>query len=95
VSRFDSESILETMEGKVTIDEVLDRKAEVHLPPPAMRGEIRRAAGITQWDVAEVLGVSHRVVVARWEAGTRTPHGELRTRYAALLRRLLEETAAR
>lgn len=56
-----------------------DLKAD-RLPPPEMRGAIRRAAHGTQAKVAEHLGV-HPVTVARWEAGTREPRGELRRRY--------------
>jgi transcriptional regulator with XRE-family HTH domain len=83
------------MESAVDIDTVLAQRAKAHLPPPSVQAEIRRSAGLTQQDEADILGVSSRVVIARWELGTRTPRGELRTRYAALLRRLLEETAGR
>jgi DNA-binding transcriptional regulator YiaG len=82
------------MEAHIDIDTVLARKAEAHLPPPAIRGEIRRTAGLTQRDVADALGVSHRVVVARWEAGTRSPRGDLRARYATLLRDLIARAAS-
>jgi hypothetical protein len=35
----------------------------------------------------------HVISVARWERGTRNPHGELRRRYARLLQ-LLDEVAS-
>jgi DNA-binding transcriptional regulator YiaG len=56
-------------------------------PPPALWGPIRRAAGATQGDVAGELHV-HRVTVARWEAGTRSPRGDLLERYLRLLTEL-------
>jgi DNA-binding transcriptional regulator YiaG len=41
--------------------------------------------------MAAELGV-HVISVARWERGTRNPHGDLRLRYARLLE-LLDEVA--
>jgi len=71
-----------------------DLLREVHearrLPPPATAREIRRAAGLTQPQVATELGV-HRVTLARWELGTRSPRGPLRLRYAKLLSDLQRE----
>ncbi|MGO8873383.1 MAG: helix-turn-helix transcriptional regulator [Acidimicrobiales bacterium] len=58
------------------------------LPPPAVARAIREAADVTQERMAAELGV-HRVTVARWEQdGGRSPRGELRARYARLLREL-------
>lgn len=54
------------------------------LPAPAMCRAIRVSAGLTQADVAEILGVS-RETVARWELGTRAPRGEILLRYLDLL----------
>lgn len=45
---------------------------------------IRLAAGVSQREIAEELGVD-RVTVARWELGTRQPTGELLLRYMHLL----------
>jgi DNA-binding transcriptional regulator YiaG len=56
-------------------------------PPPALWGPIRKASGVTQADLAVELGV-HRVTVARWEARTRVPRGELLEAYLALLEEL-------
>ena len=57
------------------------------LPPPKVAQGIREAAQVSQDRLAEELEV-HRVTVARWEAGQRVPRGELRVRYARLLRDL-------
>lgn len=49
------------------------------LPPPRVRAKLRLAAGLTQQEVAEVVGVK-RVAVARWELGQthpRRPHREV------------------
>jgi len=63
------------------------------LPPPAVARAILAAAEVSQGNVADELGV-HRVTVARWLAGTRTPRGEVRERYARLLRELEGEVAS-
>jgi transcriptional regulator with XRE-family HTH domain len=65
------------------VAEVIDRR----LPPPMLCRAIRREAGVTQDRVASELGVN-RVSVARWEGGSRRPRGEVRGRYAQLLRDL-------
>lgn len=67
-------------------------KLSVSLPDPTAARNIRRRAGVSQPRVAAEVGV-HPITVARWERGTRTPRGELRIRYARLLR-LLDEVAA-
>jgi DNA-binding transcriptional regulator YiaG len=59
------------------------------LPEPATAMAIRRRAGVSRERFAAELSV-HVVSVARWERGTRSPRGELRVRYARLLR-LLDE----
>lgn len=59
------------------------------LPPPAVARAIRDAAGVSQRQVADELGIN-RVSVARWELGARTPRGELRLRYVDLLDELRE-----
>lgn len=45
------------------------------LPDPADRRFLRRRIGLSQDQVAQVLGV-HRVSVARWESGLRNPSTE-------------------
>jgi transcriptional regulator with XRE-family HTH domain len=52
-----------------------------------MRRAIRVSRGLTQADVAECLSV-HRETVARWEAGTRTPRGQVLVAYVELLNEL-------
>lgn len=63
------------------------------LPTPALARAIREAAGVSQTRIAQELGV-HRLTVARWEAGSRSPRGAHRVAYAALLNQLREATAA-
>jgi DNA-binding transcriptional regulator YiaG len=70
------------------LDEV---RAAVSLPDPATRMAIRRRAHVSRQRMAEELGC-HIISVARWERGTRNPHGDLRVRYAQLLG-LLDEVA--
>lgn len=70
------------------LDEV---RLAVSLPDPAARMAIRRRAHVSRERMATELGV-HVISVARWERGTRNPHGEMRVRYARLLE-LLDEVA--
>ena len=52
---------------------MLDQVREASkLPTPEIARLIRFAAGVTQAEMADELGV-HRVTFARWEAGTRVP----------------------
>jgi DNA-binding transcriptional regulator YiaG len=50
---------------------------------------IRVTAGVSQKRLGAELGV-HRITVARWEDGTRTPRGITRAAYADLLNQLRE-----
>jgi transcriptional regulator with XRE-family HTH domain len=70
------------------VDEV---RESLSLPRPSVAREIREAAGVTQERLAGELDV-HPLTVQRWEAGTRTPHGDLRRAYARLLAELDEVT---
>ena len=63
------------------------------LPDPAIAMAIRRRARVSRGRFAAELNV-HEISVARWERGTRTPRGELRVRYARLLRLLDEVISA-
>jgi transcriptional regulator with XRE-family HTH domain len=54
-----------------------------------MQREIRKAAGVSQAQVAAELGVQ-RVTVARWETGLRKPSPRLLERYVELLEQLRE-----
>jgi len=68
---------------------VAEVREALSLPAPAVARAIREAARVSQARLAEELGV-HELTVARWEAGTRIPHGDLRLSYARLLRDLDE-----
>jgi DNA-binding XRE family transcriptional regulator len=57
------------------------------LPPREIAREIRCAAGASQERMADELHV-HRMTIARWESGQRTPRGKLRADYARLLAEL-------
>ncbi|CAN5829652.1 hypothetical protein BH23ACT2_BH23ACT2_07330 [soil metagenome] len=63
------------------------------LPPVPVRRSIRLAAGVSQAECAEVLGVTQQGF-AHWEAGTRTPSGEHAKAYLALLHDLGQAVAA-
>lgn len=70
------------------LDTLADRvRQRRRLPEPRVRRLIRESAGVRQQDIAAVLGVNH-TTVARWELGTREPHGALRDAYMDALARL-------
>lgn len=71
----------------------VDALVEDTLPQPNVRQQLRLAAGLTQAEVADAIGVQ-RVAVARWEAGLTQPHRGNRLAYARLLRRLAEKYPA-
>ncbi|MGP8000168.1 MAG: hypothetical protein ACLPKI_23055 [Streptosporangiaceae bacterium] len=64
-----------------------EARLAVSLPDPALRMAIRRRAHVSRERIAMELGC-HVISVARWERGTRDPHGDLRLRYARLLEQL-------
>jgi DNA-binding transcriptional regulator YiaG len=70
---------------------VAEVRESLALPRPPVARAIREAAGVSQVRLAAELSV-HQLTVQRWEAGTRTPHGDLRLAYARLLRELDEAT---
>ncbi|MEU0971332.1 helix-turn-helix transcriptional regulator [Streptomyces sp. NPDC005917] len=57
------------------------------LPAPEERRAIRQAAGLSQGELAEAIGVT-RQAVSHWEAGTRTPKGAFLERYVSAIRTL-------
>ena len=63
-----------------------------NFPPPDTRRHLRLRAGLTQQELAEVLGIN-RATVARYELGQRKPTGALLARYAKLLDDLMAELA--
>jgi hypothetical protein len=66
------------------VDALLASVAADDLPEPAERRELRRAARLSQVQVAEAVGVS-RETVSAWETGRWEPTGEGRARYRRLL----------
>lgn len=61
------------------------------LPGPDVARQIREAAGVSQARLAGELGV-HELTISRWEAGTRSPRGDLRRAYSRLLAELDQVT---
>ncbi|MFF3863644.1 helix-turn-helix transcriptional regulator [Streptomyces sp. NPDC002209] len=59
------------------------------LPPPHVRQQLRLAAGLTQLEVAEAVGVQ-RLAIARWELGQVQPRRPHRAVYIHLLKKLAE-----
>lgn len=57
---------------------------------PEMGRILRKRAGLSQQEVAALVGVK-RSAVARWERGTRVPRASVLERYVALLARLERE----
>lgn len=70
------------------INELLkDARRRQSLPPPPVRRLLRERAGLSQAEVAAVLGVG-RTAVTRWETGARHPRRPSRVAYIELLERL-------
>jgi len=66
------------------------------LPSPAERLGLRKAAGVSQGDLAAELGCTY-VTVGRWERGEHAPRGRMLTRYVEILdelRRLTDRGGA-
>jgi len=59
------------------------------LPTPEERRAIRRAAGLSQGELAQAIGVT-RQAVSNWESGIRTPKGACLERYVTAIRTLRE-----
>lgn len=63
------------------------------LQSPDQRRALREAAGLTQQELADIVGVT-RNTISSYELGTRTPQaGRARERYAAALRAISEALA--
>ena len=71
---------------KALIEQKASRRESV-LPEPVVRRLLREGAGLTQAELAAVLGVM-RPTVSRWESGARDPKGEYRDRYRTALEEL-------
>ncbi|MGW0612043.1 helix-turn-helix transcriptional regulator [Streptomyces sp. NPDC002788] len=54
------------------------------LPEPEQRRSIREAAGLSQQDIADIVGVSRQAITA-WEAGDRYPRKAQLARYVEAL----------
>lgn len=61
----------------------------LELPQPDERRRLREAAGLSQQEVADALGVT-RAAVGHWETGLRSPRGRLLTAYVDVIRVLRE-----
>lgn len=57
------------------------------LPQPDVRRALREAAGLSQQEIADAVGVT-RAAIGHWETGTRTPRGVLLDRYVDAIRAL-------
>jgi DNA-binding transcriptional regulator YiaG len=79
------------MEDQDALSVILDkRRLRRRLPDPPMRRLVRERAGITQEDLAQVLGVD-RATVSRWETGEREPRPSQLEGYLQALDRLTRE----
>ncbi|MGZ9935879.1 helix-turn-helix domain-containing protein (plasmid) [Streptomyces sp. NC-S4] len=71
------------------VNALLDEHAP--LLPPALRAPLRRAAGLSQRQVASAIGV-RPLQILRWEAGSVEPrNGEKRLAYSRLLHGLAQQ----
>ena len=82
--------MLTHMEDEVLRKRLATVRAQRRLPAPVVRREIRERVGLSQADVARVLGVT-REAVAYWERGLRVPKAGTAARYLELLDRLAQE----
>jgi transcriptional regulator with XRE-family HTH domain len=64
-------------------------RVRLDLQNPAQRRALREAAGLTQQELADAIGVT-RNAISNYELGIRTPQGAVRDRYAEALRTLSE-----
>jgi DNA-binding transcriptional regulator YiaG len=59
------------------VTEQVKARIRVHraLPEPAQRLVLRKRAGLTQQELADIIGVT-RVAICHWEKGRRVPDGK-------------------
>jgi DNA-binding XRE family transcriptional regulator len=74
------------------LDSLLGAGRSRRLPAVPERRRLRETAGLTQDELAHLLGVD-RSSVSRWETGARTPRRGLATAYAVVLVRLAAFTS--
>lgn len=74
-----------------TLDDLLARRDRLRrLPEPRIRRVLRERAGLSQGDLADVLGVD-RAAISRYESGNRSPRPAIAERYLDVLDRLAAE----
>lgn len=66
---------------------LVERRRNTELPPPARRREIRKKAGVPQWEMAQDLNVT-ALTVSKWERGLVRLKREHVEPYRALLLQL-------
>ncbi|WEV23755.1 helix-turn-helix transcriptional regulator [Streptomyces sp. 71268] len=76
------------------VEDLLALATGSDLPPPAERARLRRAAGLSQEQVARALGLKRAVTVSDWERGTSEPRPPRRTAYRQLLNELAKRFPA-
>lgn len=64
--------------------------AAVPLPSREAASFLRRRAGLTQRELAKLVGVRQHTI-SQWESGARVPRGDLADRYVLALFRLTPE----
>jgi DNA-binding transcriptional regulator YiaG len=74
------------------VDALLSAQDRQDLPAPAERGRLRRAADLTQRQVADALGVRTETIWA-WERGRSEPRPPHRAAYAHLLEQITARLA--
>lgn len=98
ISSFDSSSLqwcqllVLNVHMVATTAEKIRSRLRVHrdLPDPEQRRALREAAGLSQQELANTIGVT-RQAVSHWETGARNiPRGQLLDRYVEVLNTLRE-----
>jgi predicted transcriptional regulator len=79
-------------EGGESLDELVQLYAD--LPGPAECKRLREASGLTQLELARVVGVS-QPALALWEGGRYKPSGRNLRPYVEALRKLRQAEAAK
>jgi DNA-binding transcriptional regulator YiaG len=72
---------------RVSVRKLISEKADAapgKLPDPQEQLRLRNGAGLSQRDLAGLMGVT-RVSISYWERGRNEPSGENRARYVAVM----------
>jgi DNA-binding transcriptional regulator YiaG len=79
------------MDTGETVTQAIMRRLKLHsdLPEPTERRALREAAGLSQQEIADIVGVT-RNTISGYELGVRTPQGAHLDRYVEALRALRE-----